>query len=71
MYCYNYNGTADNSCWGTAGALTVYYDATLSKLSYKDTGGVKMVEKEFHIQVRGMFIIMLQTERLKKPGKWN
>ena len=41
MYCYNYNGTADNSSWGTAGAVTVYYDATLSKLSYKDTNDVK------------------------------
>lgn len=41
MYCYNYNGTADNSSWGTAGAVTVYYDATLSKLSYKDTDGAK------------------------------
>lgn len=39
MYCYNYKGTADNSSWGTAGAVTVYYDATLSKLSYKDTDG--------------------------------
>lgn len=26
---------------GTAGAVTVYYDATLSKLSYKDTNDVK------------------------------
>lgn len=41
MYCYNYNGTAKNSSWGTAGAVTVYYDATLSKLSYKDTNDVK------------------------------
>lgn len=41
MYCYNYNGTAENSSWGTAGAVTVYYDATLSKLSYKDTEGAK------------------------------
>lgn len=41
MYCYNYNGTADNSSWGTAGAVTVYYDATLSKLSYKDTDDAK------------------------------
>lgn len=41
MYCYNYNGTADNSSWGTAGAVTVYYDATLSKLSYKNTDGAK------------------------------
>lgn len=41
MYCYNYTGTADNSSWGTAGAVTVYYDATLSKLSYKDTNDVK------------------------------
>lgn len=37
MYCYNYNGTAKNSSWGTAGAVTVYYDATLSKLSYENT----------------------------------
>ena len=41
MYCYNYKGTADNSSWGTAGAVTVYYDATLSKLSYKDTDDAK------------------------------
>lgn len=41
MYCYNYNSTADNSSWGIAGAVTVYYDATLSKLSYKDTDGAK------------------------------
>lgn len=41
MYCYNYNDTAKNSSWGTAGAVTVYYDATLSKLSYKDTDDAK------------------------------
>lgn len=41
MYCYNYNSTADNSSWGTAGAVTVYYDATLSKLSYEGTNDVK------------------------------
>ena len=41
MYCYNYNGTAKNSSWGTAGAVTVYYDATLSKLSYEKTDGAR------------------------------
>lgn len=41
MYCYNYKGTAVKSSWGTAGAVTVYYDATLSKLSYKGTDGAK------------------------------
>ena len=41
MYCYNYSGSAKKSSWGTAGAVTVYYDATLSKLSYKDTNDVK------------------------------
>ena len=41
MYCYNYNGTAKNSSWGTAGAVTVYYDATLSKLSYENTDGAR------------------------------
>ena len=41
MYCYNYNGTEDNYSWGTAGAVTVYYDATLSKLSYQGTENVK------------------------------
>ena len=41
MYCYNYNSTADNSSWGTAGAVTVYYDATLSKLSYENTNGAR------------------------------
>lgn len=39
MYCYNYSGSAENSFWGTAGAVTVYYDATLSKLSYENTDG--------------------------------
>lgn len=41
MYCYNYSGSAKKSSWGTAGAVTVYYDATLSKLSYKDTNDAK------------------------------
>ena len=41
MYCYNYKGTVDNSSWGTAGAVTVYYDATLSKLSYENTDGAR------------------------------
>lgn len=40
-YCYNYISSVEDSSWGTAGAVTVYYDATLSKLSYKDTDGVK------------------------------
>ena len=38
-YCYNYISSAEDSSWGTAGAVTVYYDATLSKLSYKYTDG--------------------------------
>lgn len=41
MYCYNYSGSAENSFWGTAGAVTVYYDATLSKLSYENTNGAR------------------------------
>lgn len=41
MYCYNYNVTANNSSWGTAGAVTVYYDATLSKLSYENTNDAR------------------------------
>lgn len=48
-----------------SGTYTVYYDATLSKLSYEGTNDVKMVEKEFHIQKQQMFIIMPQTEQLK------
>lgn len=32
--CYRYAGTAENSLWGTLGDRTVYFDATLSKLSY-------------------------------------
>ena len=40
-YCYNYISSAEDSSWGTAGAVTVYYDATLSKLSYEGTDGVK------------------------------
>lgn len=36
-YCYQYAGTADNSTWGirTISGTTVYFDATLSKLSYQ------------------------------------
>lgn len=41
MYCYNYSGSAENSFWGTAGAVTVYYDATLSKLSYENTNDAR------------------------------
>lgn len=34
MDCYKYAGTAENSTWGVLGERTVYYDATLSKMSY-------------------------------------
>ena len=34
MDCYKYAGTAENSTWGVKGDRTVYYDATLSKMSY-------------------------------------
>lgn len=37
MYCYQYYGTADTSTWGTrnvSGTITIYYDASLSALSY-------------------------------------
>ncbi len=36
-YCYQYNGTAENSIWDirTSSGTTVYFDATLSKLSYQ------------------------------------
>ena len=34
MDCYQYAGTAQNSTWGVLGERTVYYDATLSKMSY-------------------------------------
>ena len=37
-----------------ADGITVYYDATLSKLSYEDN------KKEFQIQIVLLFIIMLQ-----------
>lgn len=34
-YCYQYKGNASNSTWGILDEnITVYYDATLSKLSY-------------------------------------
>lgn len=32
--CYIYAGTPENSTWGVLGERTVYYDATLSKMSY-------------------------------------
>ena len=34
MDCYKYAGTAENSTWGVLGERNVYYDATLSKMSY-------------------------------------
>lgn len=34
MDCYKYAGKAENSTWGVLGERTVYYDATLSKMSY-------------------------------------
>ena len=34
MDCYKYAETAENSTWGVLGERTVYYDATLSKMSY-------------------------------------
>lgn len=39
MDCYKYAGTAENSTWGVLGERTVYYDATLSKMSYAKSGG--------------------------------
>ena len=34
MDCYKYAGTAENSLWGALGERSIYFDATLSKLSY-------------------------------------
>ena len=34
MDCYKYYGTDEKSTWGVLGERTVYYDATLSKMSY-------------------------------------
>ena len=34
MDCYKYAGTAEASTWGVLGERNVYYDATLSKMSY-------------------------------------
>ena len=39
MDCYQYAGTAENSTWGVLGERTVYYDATLSKMSYAGSSG--------------------------------
>ena len=41
MYCYKYMGADAVSVWGTPGGITVYFDATLSKLYYggKDSTG--------------------------------
>lgn len=37
-YCYLYNGTAENSEWGfRSDSMTVYFDASLSELSYAGT----------------------------------
>lgn len=45
MDCYKYAGTDEASTWGVQGERTVYYDATLSKLSYKGTETVKNAGK--------------------------
>ena len=39
MDCYKYAGTAEASTWGVLGERTVYYDATLSKMSYAGSSG--------------------------------
>ena len=39
MDCYKYAGTAEASTWGVLGERTVYYDATLSKMSYARSSG--------------------------------
>lgn len=38
MYCYRYVSNADDSTWGGLGSVTVYFDATLSKLAYVSQG---------------------------------
>ena len=39
MDCYKYAGTAEASTWGVLGERNVYYDATLSKMSYAGSSG--------------------------------
>lgn len=39
MDCYKYAGTPEESTWGVLGERTVYYDATLSKMSYAESSG--------------------------------
>ena len=39
MDCYKYAGTPEESTWGVLGERTVYYDATLSKMSYAGSSG--------------------------------
>ena len=39
MDCYKYDVTPENSTWGVLGERTVYYDATLSKMSYARSSG--------------------------------
>ena len=39
MDCYKYAGTVEASTWGVLGERTVYYDATLSKMSYARSSG--------------------------------
>ncbi|MDD6069850.1 MAG: DUF5979 domain-containing protein [Clostridiales bacterium] len=40
-YCYRYISNGDDSTWSTLGGITVYYDATLSKLPYTGDDGAK------------------------------
>lgn len=39
MDCYKYAGKAENSTWGVLRERNVYYDATLSKMSYAGSSG--------------------------------
>ena len=39
MDCYKYDVTPENSTWGVLGERNVYYDATLSKMSYAGSSG--------------------------------
>ena len=57
MDCYKYAGTPEESTWGVLGERTVYYDATLSKMSYAEEA-VEMMAKEFHVIVIQRFTTM-------------
>ena len=70
MDCYKYAGSAEDSTWGVLGERTVYYDATLSKLSYKGTENVKTDGKGIpHYDVNKVYYYATKSDGTSVHGE--